>query len=68
MARLIGGGCLALRIAIANTCAGRGIRVTSGDPVATSLQTSLQEWTLLRIATGNFHPEDFPSGVQVFLY
>lgn len=29
--------------------------VTLRDPVATSLKTSFQEWTPLRIATGNSH-------------
>ncbi len=32
-------------------------RVTFGDPVATSLQISLQEWTPLQPATGGFHPD-----------
>lgn len=32
-----------------------GTRLTSGEPVATSLQTSLQGLTPLQIATGNFH-------------
>ena len=34
---------------------GIGDSITFGDPVATSLQTSLQEWTPLRNATGISH-------------
>jgi hypothetical protein len=33
------------------------IRVTFGDPVATSLKTSFQEWSPLRPVTGGSHPE-----------
>ena len=33
------------------------IRLTSGEPVTTSMQTSLQELAPLQLATGNLHPD-----------
>ncbi len=39
-----------------------GTLLASGEPVATSLQTSLQEWTPLRNATGISHPSLLGSG------
>jgi len=42
-----------------------GFRVTFGDPVATSLQTSLQELTPLRNATGISHPDPFWSEARI---
>ena len=39
------------------TYLGFEIRPTSGGPVTTSLQTSLQEWIPLRPATGGSHPD-----------